>query len=75
MGDTVWTYVRRATDEPEPVQGVIKAILNMPSTFPPEQFLIEVHGNLVVRDKYTCAYELENVRVFVRDDQTVTYHD
>lgn len=74
-GDRVWTYVKRGSETPILKEGVVQAVLDMPSVMPQAQYVLMIDGVLVVRDKYTCSKSLEMLPVFDKVGETDLYHD
>lgn len=75
MGEIIWTFKRGETETPEIVQGTVLGVFELPSFYPPNQFLIQIDGTLVVRDMYSCARSPDAIPVWAKDKEIDLYHD
>lgn len=65
-GETVWTYARRFTPDPEPVQAVVLDAIHMQGHYPPIKYVVQHNGILCLRDDFTMAHELHDIPVQVQ---------
>jgi hypothetical protein len=74
-GDTVYTYVKRGSETPLVREGIVQAILEMPSVVPQAQYVLMVDGVLIIRDKYTCATDVAALQTYDKVGESHLYHD
>jgi len=63
VGDPVWTYARRGTSTPEPILGFVMHSFTMEGHYPPVKYVVQHNGVLCLRDSYTMAKKLDDVKV------------
>ncbi len=64
-GETVWTFARRFTPDPEPVQGIVIDCIQLTGHYPPVKYIVAHNGILCLRDDFTMAHELHDIPVQV----------
>ena len=63
VGDPVWTYARRGTSTPEPVRAFVMHSFTLPGHYPPVKYVVQHNGVLCLRDTYTMAKKLVDVKI------------
>lgn len=56
-------------------EGIIQAVLEMPSIMPQAQFVLMVDGVLVIRDKYTCSKTVDTLQTYDLVGESHLFHD
>lgn len=74
-GDTVYTYIKRCSENPLVREGVVQAVLEMPSVVPQAQYVLMVDGVLIIRDKYTCSPDADSLKIYDKTGTSHLYHD
>lgn len=72
IGDIVMTYSRRFSENPVAVKGVVLDCFLMPEHYPPVKYVIAHNSILCIRDDYTMAKELQDIRVHINLDMSNT---
>lgn len=79
-GESVWTYARRFTSDPEPVEALVIDAIHILGHYPPIKYVVMHNGILCLRDEFTMARELDQipcrvVKEISKDAQEFVYDD
>lgn len=75
VGDAIWTYSRRFSENPVLVQGVVLESFSIEGHYPPIKYIIAQNSVLCVRDSYTMAYEAKDIPVHINLDMSNALSD